>query len=151
MKKAILAAAVAALVVASCGSDDDSVQDQAANDLIANAEAEGIALDEGCVNDVASELSDADAEKLVGLGLNGDIEQADLSPEGLQAALGVLGCVDISSIIDEAIEDLRASGTEFDEQCVRDAFEGIDLSEAAGGELPDDVFTNVLACVEIGG
>ncbi|MGI9644485.1 MAG: hypothetical protein ACR2O6_04165 [Ilumatobacteraceae bacterium] len=145
MKKSMLVAGLAALVFAACGSDSD--QDKAAAALIRGAENDGIEVDEGCVKDVTGELSDEDAKALADLPDGADIDDATLSAEGDAIVLQLLDCADISSIIDQAIEDLRASGTEFDEQCVRDALTGVQPSELAGDVLPEEVTAGLIACV----
>ena len=61
--------------------------------------------------------------------------------------LQVLNCADLSGIIDQAIVDLRESGAQFDEQCVRDALAGVDASQFASGDIPEAVSTDLAACV----
>lgn len=148
MKKTILAAGVAALVFTACGGGDDS--DDLTDILMASAEAEGIEADRGCVEKVAADLSDEDATKL--LESNGDLDSADLTPEGFSTATGLLNCVDTSAVVDQAIADLRDQGLDFDEQCVRDAFDGVDFSEfTSDGGIPEDLTGSLLDCVDLGG
>ncbi len=152
MKKTMLAAgAAAALVFSACGGDS-SDQDKVADILIAEARQDGIEADESCVKDVAGQLSDDDAEKVLAIGENDDLEDAGLSDEGFSTALGVLNCVDVSVFVDEAIAELEASGVPFDEQCIRNAFDGVDFSEfTADGDIPDNLATAMLDCMELGG
>ena len=149
MKKTILAAGVAALVFTACGGGDDD-SDDLTNILMASAEAEGITADRDCVEKVSADLSDEDAGKLIES--NGDLETADLTPEGFSTATGLLNCIDTSEVVDQAIADLRDQGLDFDEQCVRDAFEGVDFSEfTSDGGIPEDLTGSLLSCVDIGG
>jgi hypothetical protein len=150
MKKAILAAGVAALVFAACGGDSD--QDKVATILLAEAQQDGLNADEDCVKDVASQLSDEDAKKVLEIDESDDIEDAGLSAEGFSTALGVLNCVDVSSFIDDAIADLKAQGLDFDEQCIRNAFEGVDFSEfTSDGGIPEELTGSLIDCVDLGG
>ena len=62
---------VVGLALAGCGSDGDSgdgdlggPQAAAAAATIESASNSGLQLDEGCVNDLAAQLSDADAEAI---------------------------------------------------------------------------------------
>ncbi len=152
MKKTMLAAgAAAALVFSACGSES-SDQDKVAQILLAEAEQDGIEADEDCVKDVAGQLSDDDAQKVLAIDENDDLEDAGLSDAGFSTALGVLNCVDVSEFIDEAIAELRNEGVPFDEQCVRDAFEGVDFSQfTADGGIPDELATAMIGCIDISG
>lgn len=151
MRKSILAASVAALVFTACGGGD-SDQDKVAGILLAEAKQDGLNADEACVKDVASSLSDDDAKKVLQLDEDADIDEAGLSAEGFSTALGVLNCVDVSSFIDEAIADLKSQDIPFDEQCVRDAFDGVDFSQfTADGGLPPGLETTLVDCIDLGG
>lgn len=153
MKKSIGATiAVAALVLSACGSDGGSsaggVQGEAADAAMALAADEDFDLDESCVNDIANQLSDEDAQAIVDSG--GD--DADLSPEGEALSLQLLNCVDGDALIDEFIAGMTADGQEVDEECVRENLEGFDLAElAATGEPSNDLITALIECFDLGG
>lgn len=151
--KTTLTATLAAglLVLAACGDDDDGasgVQGEAASQAIEAAQAEGLALDEGCVNDLAAQLSDEDAQAIIDAGPDGD---ADLSPEGQALTAELLTCVDQDELIDVFIQGLEESGQEVDENCVRENLEGVDLSSALGSEdePPAELINAVFECVEL--
>jgi hypothetical protein len=156
MKKSIVASlAVGVLVLAACGSDSggsSGPQGEAADAAIAAASEEGMTLDEECVNDVASQLSDEDAEAIVAAGPDGD---PDVSDEGTAIGAQLLGCADSSDIADAFIEEIKASGQEFDEACVREGLDDLDLSTLAGdaqsGEAPEELIKAVFDCFEVGG
>ena len=153
MKKSFGATiAIAALTLAACGSDGGSgasgVQGEAADAAMALAADEDFELDESCVNDLASQLSDEDAQKIVDSG-GGD---ADLSPEGEELSDQLLGCVDNDALIDQFIVGMTASGQEVDEECVRENLEGFDLAEvAASGEPSNEMVAALIECFDLGG
>ena len=152
MKKSIGATiAVAALVLAACGSDGDGgasgVQGEAADAAMAIAADEDFELDESCVNDLAKQLSDEDAQAIVDSGA-GD---ADLSPEGEALSAQLLGCIDGDALVDEFIAGMTADGQEIDEDCVRENLEGFDLAEvAATGEPSDEMIAALIPCFDLG-
>lgn len=157
MNKSIVASlAVGVLVLAACGSDSGSSsggpQGEAADAAIAAASEEGMELDEECVNDLASQLSDEDAEAIVAAGPDGDPE---ISDEGTAIGVQLMTCADSSEIADAFIEEMKASGQEFDEECVREGLDGLDLSTLAGdaqtGEAPEELISAVFDCFEVGG
>lgn len=149
MKKLITAVCAATLVFTACG-DSGSDQDEVALRLIAEARRDGLNADEDCVKRVAGALSDDDAAKIIALEEDDEIENAGLSDEGFSTALGVLNCVDVSGFIDEAIAELRTAGVPFDEQCIRDAFEGVDFSQfTADGDLPAGMEDALFECVDL--
>ncbi len=145
MRKSMLVAAAAALVFAACGSDND--KDKATAALIRGAENDGIEVDEGCVKDVVDTLSDEDAKALADLPDGADVTDASLSAAGDATMIELLDCADASAIVDAALEELRTSGVEFDEQCVRDVLAGVPVSELAGDALPDEVTTGLVDCI----
>ncbi len=151
MKKSILAASVAALVFTACGGGG-SDQDKVADALIKDAKDQSVDIDEACVKRVISDLSDEDAKKALDLPDGADIGDADLSPEGVALTEDLFTCVDIGSLIDEQIAALRDQGIDFDEQCVRDAFDSIDLAAVGeSGVLPDEAQSALIECINIGG
>jgi len=148
----------ATLVLAACGGGDGGgggggsaggVQGEAAAVAMSLANDEDFDLDEACVNDLASQLSDADAQAIVDAGTAGD---ADLSPEGETTTLGILGCVDGDALIDQFIAGMTESGQEVDEACVRENLQDFDLAEiAATGEPTSDMIGALIECFDLGG
>lgn len=162
MKKTLaLGVAIVGLVLTGCGSDDASdrgsdggsdlsgPQAAAAAATLEQAESGGLALDEGCVKDLASRLSDADAQKIAA------DDDVDLSPEGEALGTELLGCADQDSLIDLFITGMAGSGEPFDEDCARDKLKEIDVAEliasSEGGAPPADVIAAIAECVETGG
>ena len=100
---------IAALALAACGGDDDGgggggggdVQDEVADMMIEMfdqmSELEGIefGLDDDCVRDRVSELSDADARAILEAGPDGDPE---VSPEAETIGESMAECVDLGDI-----------------------------------------------------
>ncbi len=154
MRKLILPiAAVAALTLSACGGDDGASGDQGevADQLVAAAEAEGLELDRGCVEDLAGQLSDADAAAILEAGPDGDPE---VSPAGQAIGDNLFSCVDTSAFADLIVTQLEASGMDVDADCVRDALSGFDpnsLAGAAEGDLPDEMLTAMFECIDLTG
>ena len=151
MGKTIMSAlAAATLVLAACNSDDggaSGVQGEAAQQAIDEAADEGVELDEGCVNDLAKELSDEDAQAIVDAGPDGD---ADLSDAGEATTAELLNCIDPDALVDLFIEGMLESGEDIDEDCVREALEGIDLTGVINGEDPStELVTAVVGCTNL--
>jgi len=154
MKKSIVACVAAGvLVFAACGSDSDGAsgaQGEVADEMIAAAAEEGVELDEECVNDVASQLSDEDAEAIVAAGPDGE---ADISDEGTAIGGQLMSCADQDEIIDVVIQQLESSGQEFDEACVREGLEGVDMASLAAGDdsgMSDELIGAVVECFAFG-
>jgi len=143
---------------ASDTSDTDSsasagdVQAQAADAAIASAKQNGIDLDADCVNELASQLSDEDAQAIVDAGGEGG---AEVSDEGTAIGSQLLSCAGNEQIIEALIAEMKTSGQEFDEQCVRDGLKDIDLAglvasaEGEGG-TPEEVVNAVFGCFDLG-
>jgi len=147
----------ATLVLAACGGGDGGgggssaggVQGEAADIAMSLADDEEFDLDEACVNNLASQLSDADAQAIVDAGTDGDPE---LSPEGETTTLGILGCIDGDALIDQFITGLAQSGQEVDEECVRENLQDFDLAEiTATGEPTSDMISALIECIDLGG
>jgi hypothetical protein len=155
MKKSIVASlAVAVLVLAGCGSDSGGAsgpQGEAADAAMAAAAEQGMELDEDCVDDLAAQLSDEDAEAIVAAGPDGD---ADISDEGTAIGVQLLSCADNEDLVDAFIEEMKANtGADFDEACVRESLEGVDMSEMAGEATtgtPEELVTAVTDCFDLG-
>jgi hypothetical protein len=144
MRRAVTIAAITAgLVLTACGSDDggsiSGPQADAAQAAIDSAADEGLALDEDCVNDLAAQLSDEDAEKAAA---DGD---AELSPEGEALTVQLISCADPDELIDGIVSAMTDGGAMIDEDCAREALEGLDLgSLVSTGDEPPAEFVEAL-------
>lgn len=94
--KFVLMCATGVLAVSgtACGGDDaggsGSVQDRVANELIAEARSEGMDLDEACVRQATSDLSDSDAQAF----LDDDVEAP--SDAATEVMVALISCVDFT-------------------------------------------------------
>jgi hypothetical protein len=126
---------VAGLTLAACGGSDggtSGVQSQAAKQTIDAAKDAGFDLNEACVNDIAGQLSDEDAQAIVDAGPDGD---PDVSSEGSALASQLASCLSQEDLLDEFIAGMKADGQAFDEACVRENLKDFDLGAlAAQGE-----------------
>lgn len=165
---ALTAAMMLALSMTACGGDDDEADDgtaaadtagavtddgdedegdggenqnEAADIFIEQAEAAGIETDEDCVREKAEKLSDADAQAIVDAGDDGSPE---LSPEGEALSIELASCISTEDLMDEVLSSLPEG---IDEDCVREAMEGVDLSTLAGGETPPEFAAAIGECV----
>ncbi len=147
-----------ALALAGCGSEGDAggggeggsqlsgPQAAAAESAMESAAEDGVTLDEGCVEDVAAQLSDADAE------LAADDADAELSAAGESLGLELMKCADDDEIIELFIASIvEDSGV--DEDCARDALGEIDIAEIIasaqpGSEPPADLVEALIPCFE---
>jgi hypothetical protein len=152
MKKTLaIGVAVVGLVLTGCGSDGGSdlsgPQAEAAAATLEQAESAGLTLDEECVNGVASQLSDEDAEKVA------SNDDTDLSPEGDALGVELLGCADQEALVDLFIAGMAGSG--IDEDCARDKLADVDIADlvasSEGGDPPADVVAAITECAESGG
>lgn len=151
--KALLAITIttSALLIAGCGSDSggdaSGPQADAAAAVIADADAEGFTLDEDCINDLTSQLSDEDAEKLAAAG-GGD---ADLSPEGEALGDKAFDCADEDALVELFVAGMNESGENFDEECVRDQLADFDIREVLAAtesdEPPADLVAAIIPCI----
>ena len=122
---------IAALALAGCGGSDGGASDaqaQVAQQTIDAASEAGFDLDEGCVNNIVTELSDDDAQAIVDAGPLGD---PDVSAEGSALAGQLVNCISQEALLDEFIVGLEAEGQAFDEACVRENLKDFDLAELA--------------------
>jgi hypothetical protein len=145
MRRTLTIAAIAAgLALTACGSDDggsgiSGPQADAAQAAIDSAAEEGLTLDEDCVNEVAAQLSDEDAEKAAA---DGD---AELSPEGEALTVQLISCADQGEVIDSIIGAMTDGGAVIDEDCAREALEGLDLGTLTpNGDEPPAEFVEAL-------
>jgi hypothetical protein len=153
-------AVVAALALAACGSDDKEgsgsgatgLQSRAADAAIEAAAAQNIDLDEDCVREIASRLTDDDAQEIVDAGPDGE---AELSAEGEALSIELVRCVDGDALIDQFITGMAEGGQEFDESCVREQLEGVDVAEliatSEGSGAPSELVASLIECFALGG
>jgi hypothetical protein len=107
----------------------------------------GIELDRSCVEEIAAQLTDEDAQAIVDAGPDGD---ADLSAEGEALQADLFTCMDQSAIIDLFIQGIEESGQEVDDDCVQDALKDVDLAPLLeSGEPPAEVVEAVLGCIDL--
>lgn len=126
---------VAALAISACGGGGDA-QSQVADLMVEAAEAEGLALDRDCVGDLAGQLSDDDAQKLIDAGVDGD---PDVSAEADAIGEQMIGCLDTDSLVDQLVAEMGGEGVDAD--CLKAVLEegGIEAMEG----------TAMLECFEI--
>ena len=123
----VIFTAVLAVAVAACGDDGDSGselssdQAAAAQVVIDSAAEGGLTLDEDCVNEVAAQLSDADAA------LAAEDDTAELSAEGEALGVQLINCADDDAIVDLFLAEIGAGGV--DENCAREALADFDVAE----------------------
>jgi hypothetical protein len=139
---------IAALVLAACGGGGGA-QDDVADMVIEEMEAEGADVDADCVKDATGDLSDDDAQKILDAGPGGNAD--DLSEDAQAAASKLLGCIGLDSVIDDAIADMQSEMGEenVDADCIREATADLDLENLDDGN--GDMMTAMLECVDIGG
>ncbi len=152
MRRTLTIAALAAgLALTACGSDGDSGSDltgpqaAAAQSAIDGAAEDGITLDESCVNDIAAQLSDEDAELAAA---DGDDE---LSPEGEALTVSLLTCADEDALVDLFIQGMSESGPTLDEDCAREELQSFDVVEiltaaGEGSDPPQDFIEALTPC-----
>lgn len=151
-RTAAMTVAIIGLLVTGCGSDSSGgasgAQGEAAKTAIDSAAEQGVDLDEDCVNDVASKLSDEDAEIIAGGG------DEKVSAEGEALSLELLGCVDADALTDMFVEGMGQSGQDFDEDCIREQLAKFDVAElvtaSQGGQPPADVIAAMMECIDGG-
>lgn len=149
-----VALAIGLALTSACGGDDGGglTDDQATavDQLLESAAADDIDVDRSCVEDLAAGLSDEDAAAIVAAGPDGDPE---LSADGEALTARLFGCVDIDSLADSVIDELTASGTPVDEDCVRDALRDLDpeaLAASGDDAASQELFGALMACVDLG-
>lgn len=146
-----VAAALTLLTLSACGSDADSTSDlsdaqsSAAASAIESAADDGVTLDRDCVEEVAAQLSEEDAQ------LAADDPDAELSAAGESLGIELLSCADAGEIIDLFIAGITESGTPLDEECARTALEDVDVKEiiasaGSGDDVPSELVTALTPC-----
>lgn len=162
MKKLRFVAPVGLLVLASaCNGDDGGSgsgltddQQAAVDQLLQIGEEENLAFDRECVEDKAAELSADDAAAIAASGPDGD---AELSDEGDALTATLFDCIDNDAMVELMIQQMGASGEDVDEDCVREALDGVDLAALfaateGGGDADVDpaaaaAVLSMMACV----
>jgi len=151
-----IAGVATALLLAACGSDGDGgdgesgldgPQADAARAAVESAAADGIELDQACVDEIASQLSDEDAALAAA---DGD---AELSPEGEALSIQLIDCADDGQLVDFFITNLTDGGVPFDEDCAREQLQQLDLkaliaTTADGGDPPPAFVEALTPCFE---
>ena len=140
------------LALSACGGDSDSsselsdAQSAAASSAIEAAAADGVTLDQGCVEEVAAQLSEEDAQ------LAADDPDAELSAAGESLGIELLSCADEGEIIDLFIAGMSESGAPLDEDCARAALQEVDVtaiiaSAGSGDDVPPELVTALTPCL----
>jgi hypothetical protein len=143
------------LALAACGGDDDGgaelseAQAAAARSAIDAAAEDGVTLDESCVNEVAAQLSEEDAELAA---RDGD---AMLSDAGESLGIELLKCADEDEITELFLAGLGETEG-LDEACAREVLDDFDIVEVigstqAGEEPPAALIQALLPCFDLGG
>jgi hypothetical protein len=151
----LIGLAVLGLAVAGCGSDgggDGSTlsddQSAAARSAIDAAAEDGVTLDEDCVNEVASQLSDEDAA------LAAADPDAVLSDAGEDLGLELLNCASEEDIIELFLAGIGETEG-IDEDCAREALAEFDIRElitsASADEPPAALVQALVPCFPDGG
>lgn len=163
-----IATIAACSLLAACGGDEDSGggRDEVVDQFVEAASADGATVDEACVREVVAKLPDADVEKIVEAGPDGD---ADVSAEAEELGFELIECVedfgDLTSVdpsdasipegveitdamVDLMVEQIEASGVSVDRDCIGEALEGMDLAEAANGAMTPEMMQSFAACIE---
>ncbi len=146
MRKITALLASSVLLVAACGGDDDDsaggVQNDAADELIQEANDADLNPDESCIRDKAATLSDEDAQKIVDNGSSS--ETPDLSPAGMTAVADAMSCVSGEAMLNSIIEALPEG---VDGDCVRDKLKDADFGAiVSSGTMPPEVEQAMSEC-----
>jgi hypothetical protein len=167
----VLGLAVVGLALTGCGSDDggdtdgsipattaeaaeedgggsgDLTESQAAaaEMAISDAAEGGVDLDESCVNEIAAQLTEADAASIAAE------DGTQLSAEGEALGTELLRCAPEDALIDLFVSGLAEGGEEVDEACAREQLEGVDIVDLVtatqtGGSPPIDVVEKLIEC-----
>lgn len=106
---AVAATVALAATGIACGGDDSGggsgAQSQLAAQLIAEAREDGLDVDESCIRQVTSRISESDARAWI------DDNEDEMSQEGAVAMMGLFECVDLSDLFgDLDLDDLDLEG-----------------------------------------
>lgn len=144
MRRTIIGlAAAATLVLSACGGGGGGQQGEVADLMLEQAAAEDITLDPDCVREVAGKLSDDDAAKIIEAGVDGDVE---LSAEGDALGEEMFNCVDMSTIVDQIVEEMGGSEM-VDADCLEEVISDLSPEQMAAGEGME----GIAACIEMDG
>lgn len=130
--------AIVTLVLSACGGGDSGQQGEVADMMMASAEEEGIALEEDCVRDVAGQLSDEDAARIVEAGVDGS---PDISADAEALAEDMFGCLDTDALVDQIVAEMGEEG--IDAECLKEVLDEQGLDALDGGAM--------LECIDLGG
>lgn len=131
--------AASVLALGACGGGGGGGdQDEVADMMLAAAEEEGIDLDDDCVRDVAGQLSDEDAAKIVEAGVDGD---PDVSADAEALATDMFDCLDTDALVDQIMSEMEGQEG-IDEECLREILndQGIDALDSGA----------MFECIDIG-
>jgi hypothetical protein len=132
----------AMFTLAACGGGGGGGDQAKVADMAIEEMADlGMELDADCVKDKTAKLSDEDAKKLVEAGPDGD---ADVSPEAEAIAQEMIACVSQEALVDQMMENLPEG---VDADCVREEFEGMDLTALAEGGDASEFGEAMTACI----
>jgi hypothetical protein len=126
MRNRLISTIALAAVLAACGgggSDADAIADQ----LIDEADAEGMDLDEACVREVAAKFEGDDVAKVK----DGDFD--GLSEAGQATAVEALQCLSTDSIATQLLDSLPDDGS-IDKECIADAIKDLDATALTSGD-----------------
>ena len=159
MRKITGLIAASVLFVAACGGDDDDnagsaqsdngsatatatgVQNDAADEIIKQANDGNLDPDEGCIREKAAKLSDDDAQKIVDAGSS---DTPDLSPEGLAIVGETASCLSGDAMMNQIVENLPEG---VDADCVRDKLKDVDFGAIfETGTTPPEVDQAITDC-----
>lgn len=162
----LTALATLALFTTACGGDGGSSgRAEVVDQFVAAAEADGGKVDEACVREVVDKLPEADVEKIVEAGPDGD---PDVSSEAMTLAGELIECVedfgDLSSVdpsdvsipegievtdamVDAIVAQMEAGGITVDRDCIGEALEGQDLAALAENAMTPEVMQSFAACI----
>ena len=150
MRRFIVLLAAGVLVLGACGSEStaqlNADQERVVELVMQSSEESGLTLDETCVSEVVSRMSDEDAKALAESDLGADVE---LSAEGEALGEELVTCLDRDEFINALVADLSASGINVDRDCIADALADVELTElfdSTGEGPPVEVIEALDAC-----
>lgn len=155
MRRFIVLLAAGVLILGACGSESAAQlnpdQAQVVELVLESSGESGLVLDETCVNEVVSRMSDEDAKILAESDLGADVE---LSAEGEALGEELVTCLDRDEFINALVADLSASGINVDRDCIADALADVELTElfdTTGEGPPVEVIEALDACEQSAG
>ncbi len=158
MRKIMTATIASLALLTACGGggggDDRS---KVADELVDSAKADGLDLDEECVDKIAGELSDADAELMVES--IGDDEMPTLSDEGEALKGKLFGCIGSEALVEQMMDSI-GDQPGMDKECVKGVLDELSpedmasIAQSAGdlsGEVMAQLMQDVIPCMSAGG